>query len=157
MKIKIFGRTFTTGNDKLEEEKEKVFAVTIARANNSDKKLFSRKLNNLHPLTKAINWPLPKDDPISRAFFLHHVLDFDYAASHGRFNICPITALGDEFKLLNTPYRSEGYDNLRKLHCINFELMEKELIEALPGMINAVFNEHRFEKDVTDDSSEGHS
>lgn len=162
MKINFLGLTIAIGKEQVEkvDPKTETAGLVVLEKSSTERdwvEYYSNKKNRLRPLTKAINWPKPPDDPVSRTVFLHNLLEFDTFVGYGKFNVCPIMNLCGEFGILKTQRGEAAYETLSKLHCISFSLMEKELVQSIPGLVNEVFAGVSFEKDVTDDSSEAHS
>lgn len=162
MKISFLGLTIAIGKEQVEkvDTKTETAELVVLEKTSTERdwvEYYSNNVNRLRPLTKSINWPKPPDDPVSRAVFLHNLLEFDTFVGYGKFNICPIRNLCGEFGILKTQRGEAAHETLSKLHCISFALMEKELVQSIPGLVNEVFTGVSFEKDVTNDSSEAHS
>lgn len=95
--------------------------------------------NAIHPLTKAIPWPDPGDDPWKRTLVKAAIMDFNKSAECGHFNICPFDSLRKSLHLILTEEAEFAYGRLNSLHCIKFSLMEDEVLHSIASLATAFF------------------
>lgn len=56
--------------------------------------------------------------------------------AQGHFSICTIDTC---LKLLGVPQGGKSYQLLHALHCVNYADMDRELAQAIPGLIADIF------------------
>lgn len=95
--------------------------------------------NAIHPLTKAIPWPDPGDSPWKRTMVKAAIMDFNKSAENGYFNICPFDKLRVKLHLILTEEGEFAYNQLHSLHCIDFSLMDDEVLHSIASLATAFF------------------
>lgn len=61
----------------------------------------------------------------------------------GYFDICPVTSAVDAFNLRTPPSAKKALEDLRLIHCVNFEKLSEEVYEAIPRYLTHIFTEGR--------------
>lgn len=161
MKIKFMGLEITTKSSRVEQSAEpkttesKSMEVEVYRYPPGAPKLNSnpQPSNSLqkilrgtvHPIVAAVKWPvLPVDcDPLTESLHRVAIYEFnDFLCRCRAFNICSVSEL---VKLLNLSLDYEAqcaYDVLQKIHCKNFSLLNDEVYQSIPALMNLVFREN---------------
>lgn len=95
--------------------------------------------NSIHPLTRAIPWPDPGDDPWKRTIVKAAIMDFNKCAEYGWFSVCPFDKLKNKLHMILTEEGEFAYKQLHSLHCIDFSLMDDEVFHSIASLANAFF------------------
>lgn len=72
-------------------------------------------------------------------------------AARAHFSICPVRELRDLGCYTLTPETEVIFEQLRHLHCVNYENIPPDIIEQMPAMLSAIFTEGRSIRDITGD------
>ena len=97
-----------------------------------------------------IVWPDPHGATLEqRAVLRKAISDWKKrsGSSSGFFDICPLNDLVAAFNIPQTPETCESYERLRKIHCVDFKHMDRELFDLIPRLINNVVSSGRIPVD----------
>lgn len=148
MLLKLLGITIATGKDREFGNQTPSLSTGLSTQNNvvapeTMKSKENQKSVNfddlLHPLTKSIKWPNPEDNPWQKTILRNQIMEFNDSAKNGWFNVCPFTKLKDSFNLILTEEGEFAYRRLRSIHCINFSLMDDEVLQSISTLANLFF------------------
>lgn len=153
MLLKLLGITVATGKDREFVNPPISMATGLSTQNNvvaslpeASKEKRTEKFNSmdfadlLHPLTKAIKWPEPGDNVWRKTILRDNIMKFNDSAKRGYFNICPFSDLKEKCNLILTEEGEFAYRRLRSIHCIDFSMMDEEVLQSISTLANVFFS-----------------
>lgn len=63
--------------------------------------------------------------------------------TQGYFDICPISSAMGSFNLKTPPSVTRALDDLRHIHCVEFDKLSEEVFDAIPRYLTHIFTEGR--------------
>lgn len=95
----------------------------------------------MHPLTKAVDWPKPNDDPWQRSMLMKGIMEFNrFSIDCKALDYCSIRNLVKDLAIPLDHNAEIALEYLNKLHCMKYSHMDPEVYRSIPALINTVLN-----------------
>lgn len=96
----------------------------------------------IHPMTAHIEWPNPPNlNAYQKTLYRNHLNKFnEFSINCRAFCYCPIRDIARLFPTIIDHRGAEYLKILESLHCINFDVMEPEVVKSIPKMVSYVLN-----------------